>query len=70
VSETPALPDPIFVTVKEAARLLSLTPWSVYRLLDTGVIDSRYQGRRRLVRLASLRTYADGLPRDIEDAPA
>lgn len=54
--------EPIFVSVNEAARLLSLTPWSVYKLCDNGQLDTRYHGRRRLVLLASLRAYADGLP--------
>lgn len=59
-----AVPDitPIFVSVKEAARALSLTTWSVYRLLDEGAIDSRYHGRRRLVSVASLNEYAASLP--------
>lgn len=53
---------PIFVSVKEAARALSISPWSCYQLLDKGVIDSRYQGRRRLVVVESLRAYAGSLP--------
>jgi excisionase family DNA binding protein len=54
--------QPIFVSVKEAASMLSLTPWSVYKLLDDQVIKSQYHGRRRLVRVDSLNEYADGLP--------
>jgi hypothetical protein len=53
---------PIFVSVKEAARMLSLTPWSVYQLLNDQQIESRYHGKRRLVVLASLQEYADRLP--------
>lgn len=53
---------PIFTSVKEAARLLSISPWSLYQLLDTGAIDSRYQGRRRLVVVSSLYEYANRLP--------
>lgn len=60
MSQIPA--DPIFVSVKEAARLLNLTTWTVYKLLDDRAIDSRYQGRRRLVRLESLHAYAEALP--------
>lgn len=55
-------PDPIFVSVKEAARLLNLTTWTVYKLLDEKAIKSQYEGRRRLVRLESVRAYADSLP--------
>lgn len=55
-------PDPIFISVKDAARLLNLTTWTIYKLLDEQAIASQYQGRRRLVRLESVRTYADSLP--------
>lgn len=53
---------PIFVSVKEAARMLSLTPWSVYKLLDEQAIKSQYHGRRRLVSVKSLEEYAANLP--------
>jgi excisionase family DNA binding protein len=53
---------PIFVSVKEAARILGLGTWSVYKLLDDQLIASQYQGRKRLVRVDSLREYADSLP--------
>jgi hypothetical protein len=42
--------------------MLAISPWSCYQLLDNGKIDSRYQGRRRLVSVASLHKYAEGLP--------
>jgi excisionase family DNA binding protein len=54
--------DPIFISVKQAARLLNLTPWSVYQLCDEGTLESQYFGKRRLVRLTSVRAFADGLP--------
>lgn len=54
--------EPIFVSVKEAAHILGLTSWSVYQLLDQQRIKSQYHGRRRLVRVDSLREYADNLP--------
>lgn len=63
----PANLDPIYVSVKEAARLLGLSTWSVYQKLDAQTIESRYDGRKRLVVMASLRKYADSLP---ETAPA
>jgi len=53
---------PIFVSVKEAAQMLGITQWSVYKLCDEQAIRSQYHGKRRLVRLDSLREYADGLP--------
>lgn len=62
--------DPIFVSVKEAADALGLTPWSVYQLLDKQAIESQYHGRRRLVKVTSLREYADNLPTSPVDAEA
>lgn len=54
--------DPIFVSVKEAADVLGLTTWSVYKLLDEQKIASQYHGKRRLVRVDSMKAYADNLP--------
>lgn len=61
--------EPIFVSVKDAARLLGgISPFVVYQLLDRGQIASQYQGRRRLVLLKSLREYAKNLPSTPESA--
>lgn len=54
--------DPIFVSVKEAARMLGLSTWSMYQRLDQQAIESRYDGRKRLVVVDSLRKYAAALP--------
>lgn len=54
--------DPIYVSVKEAARMLGLSTWAVYQKLDQQVIESRYDGRKRLVVVESLRKYAADLP--------
>lgn len=54
--------DPIFVSVKQAAQALNISSWVCYQLLDERKIDSRYQGRRRLVSVESLREYAKSLP--------
>lgn len=61
--------QPIFVSVKEAAQALALSTWQVYKLLDDQVIESRYQGSRRLVVVESLKAYAEGLPSTPPDAP-
>jgi excisionase family DNA binding protein len=53
--------EPIFVSVKEAAQALSVSPWSVYRLCESGTITSVKRGNRRLVAVRSLREYADTL---------
>ncbi len=54
--------DPIFVSVKDAAKALGVSTFTVYDLCDRQKIESRYQGRRRLVLVSSLRRYAEGLP--------
>lgn len=54
--------DPIFVTVKEAARILGVSSWTMYMRLDQQAIASRYEGRKRLVSYASLKAYAANLP--------
>lgn len=54
--------DELLISVKEAARRLSLTPWSVYRLADEKQIKSVYQGRRRYVVASSLAEYVEALP--------
>lgn len=59
---------PIFISVKQAAQMLGISPWSCYQLLDSGAVESRYHGRRRLVRVESLRQYADRLPTVPESA--
>lgn len=55
--------EPIFVTVKDAAAILGLSPYSVGQLLrgDEPAIRSVKQGGRRSVSMASLREYADNL---------
>jgi excisionase family DNA binding protein len=53
--------DPIYVSVKEAARILGVSTWLMYQKLDKQIIESRYEGRKRLVSYASLKGYADSL---------
>lgn len=54
--------EPIHVSIKDAAVILGVSPWSVRELLEAEAIAGRYFGKRRLVVLASLREYAAGLP--------
>lgn len=57
-------PDPIAVDFRTACELLSLSDSRVRELLNRGAIDSRYEGRKRLVSYASLRAYFEALPLD------
>lgn len=52
-------PEAVPASVNEAARLLNLSPWSVYELCNLGVLASGKEGRRRQVSMASGREYAD-----------
>lgn len=60
--------EPIFVSVKDAAKALGLSTWSMYQLLDAKAVESQYHGRRRLVSVTSLREYAASLPTTQADA--
>ena len=52
----------ILVSIKEAARMLSMAPMTVYRACDAGAIESRYHDKHRLVFVESLHAYARSLP--------
>lgn len=60
--------EPIFVSVADAADMLALSRWTMYQLLNEQAVKSVYQGRKRLVDVASLREYAASLsayPQDV-----
>ena len=59
--------DPIFISVEATAAALGLPKSRVYKLLDAGAIESRYERRRRMVVVASLREFAANLPSTPED---
>jgi excisionase family DNA binding protein len=68
--DTSPAPDPITVSVKEAAKRTGLSSWTIYKLLDDGKVVSVYEGTRRLVVYASLRTYIASLPTERPDVSA
>lgn len=55
--------EPILISVKEAARLLNLTAWSVYQMCDSGELASGKKGKRRMVSMAAVKEYADQILR-------
>ena len=57
--------DKLLFSVRETAAALSLTEWSIYRLLDSGELRGVYQGRRRYVTRDELDRYIASLA----DAP-
>ena len=61
----PQQPAPLgrqLYSIKEAAYVLNVTPWLVYKLADDGVLASVYQGRRRYIKSDSLDAYVASLP--------
>lgn len=52
---------PIFVTVNEAKRLLSLGHTRVYELMNSGALERVKSGGKTLISYESLRRYADSL---------
>lgn len=61
-------PEPIFISVKEAARMLGLHVITVYDLCKAGEISSAKFGKRRLVEAASVREYAAKLLEEAKPA--
>jgi hypothetical protein len=55
-------PTPKFASVKVAAEMVGLSTWTIKKRCDAGLIESRYDGRRRLVNVASLLAYIGTLP--------
>ena len=56
-----SLPPPIFVSVEEAKRLLSLGHSRIYQLMRSGEIDYVKQGAKTLIRYDSITRFADSL---------
>lgn len=56
-------PEPLLISVQEAAALLGISRNYMYGLLDEQLIECRYMGRRRLVLKTSLEDYVEHLPR-------
>ena len=58
----PASTDPITVSVKAASAMLGLSAWQIKQRCDAGLIESRFDGPRRLVVVESLHAYVKSLP--------
>lgn len=62
VREELARARPEFLSVNEVAERLAVTKAQVYELLNQQAMESRYLGKRRLVRAESFAAYAESLP--------
>lgn len=50
--------EPLFVSVNEAGKALNIGRTSIYELMRSGELETIKMGRRRLVKVASLRRLA------------
>jgi hypothetical protein len=57
-----ATTDPIFVSIKEAARLTAESEWKVKQCLREGIYEGVKSGRRTLVKYATVKRRAECLP--------
>jgi len=62
-SQNMQVPDPIFVSVNDAKRLLSLGHTRIYQLMKSGQIDRVKHGGKTLIPYASLVRFAASLPK-------
>jgi excisionase family DNA binding protein len=61
--------EPIAIPPGAAARYIGVSKRHLYRLLATGAVTARKDGRRTLVDVASLKTYYDSLPEHASGDP-
>jgi hypothetical protein len=52
-------PQAVLVSIRDAADMLGLTPWTIYFLCERGELASGLVGRRRMVSAQSVGAYAD-----------
>lgn len=53
---------PLYVSIIEAARFTSKSPWVVKNRLRKGIYAARKAGRRTPVEFASVKAFAESLP--------
>lgn len=58
----PDSPPRLLVSVPDMAHMLGISRREAYRLLDDQRVESRWQGRRRLIPVASIEAFAASLP--------
>lgn len=58
----PSVTEPLFVSVREAMRMLACSRAHIYRLLGAGNLTARKMGKRTLIESASIRAYGESLP--------
>ncbi len=61
--------EPLYVSILEAARFTSESPWVVKVRLRKGIYAARKAGRRTLVEFATVKAFAQSLPKAKFAAP-
>jgi excisionase family DNA binding protein len=59
--QTTTQPTRRLYKIKDAAELLSISTWKVYKLADEGRLESVYQDSGRFITAAGLDAYVDSL---------
>jgi hypothetical protein len=55
-------PNPIFLSIDDAATALGLSPWSIKQELRRGTLCARKNGRRTVIEYSSVKELAASLP--------
>ena len=55
-------PEPLLISIKDAAKLVGLSEWSVEDLLRRGIYRAKKAGRRTLIEFASVKAHTAALP--------
>ena len=56
-------PEPLLYPINDAKRLIGTGTTRLYELIGAGLLDARKAGGRTLITAASLRSYAENLPK-------
>ena len=56
-------PEPLLYPINDAKRLIGTGTTRLYELIGAGLLDARKAGGRTLITAASLRAYAENLPK-------
>ncbi len=55
--------EPLVYMIAEAKRAIAVGTTTLYRLIGAGTLDARKSGNRTVITAASLRAYAENLPK-------
>ena len=59
-NESDNMDDITLLSMKQVMKCLNVSQWVYYRLIRSGELPTVYLGKRRMVRLKTLREYLEG----------